>query len=152
MTMPIKNIIAAIVFAVIGLGYGVLTSALPERAGIGIPGPAFFPQLIAGFVVCLSFALLYKGVTGLKAHDHHFRNTTLPIKAICLLVWFAVFIFLLPYLGFLITAVPFFAGLMVMCHSCQWLKIAICAMVIPIFLFFLFRDGFQILLPYGTWM
>jgi len=152
MIMPVKNIIAAIVFAVIGIGYGSLASGLPDRAGIGVPGPAFFPQLIAGLIVFLSMALAYKGISGLKDLDQQRNDTVFPAKAICLISWFVAFIYSLPYLGFLFAGVPFFAGLMMMCQSRRWLQLTAGAATIPIVLFYLFRDGFHILLPHAQWM
>lgn len=152
MIMPIKNILAAIVFAAIGIGYGLLASGLPDRAGIGVPGPDFFPRLIAGFIVFLSMALAYKGISELKDSEQQGQGAAFPIKAVFLIIWFAAFIFALPYLGFLIAGVPFFAGLMMMCETRRWLQIAIGATAIPVILFYLFRDGFQILLPHAQWM
>jgi len=152
MIMPVKNIIAAIVFAVIGIGYGSLASGLPDRAGIGVPGPAFFPQLIAGLIVFLSMALAYKGISGLRDFDQHQNGSAFPIKTIGLIAWFTAFIFSLSYLGFLFAGIPFFAGLMMMCQSRRWLQVTIGAATIPIVLFYLFRDGFQILLPHAQWL
>lgn len=152
MTMPMKNIIAAIFLALIAAGYGLLASELPDRAAISVPGPAFFPKLISGFILFLCAALLYSGVSGLR-HERPFANgLSFPAKAVGLLVWFAAFITLLPYLGFLIAGVPFFAGLMLLCNSRRLLTVVIGAAVIPTFLFYLFRDGFLILLPHAQWM
>lgn len=152
MTMPEKNIIAAIFFAVIGIGYGLVASEMPDRAAIGVPGPAFLPNLIAGIVVFLSVALLIKGIAGLKDSQQATPGYAIPVTAVGLIAGFAVFLFSLPYLGFLFAGVPFFAGLMIMCKSRRWLHIIIGAIVIPVFLFYLFRDGFHILLPHALWM
>jgi len=152
MTMPTKNIIAAVIFAALGIGYGLLASGLPDRAGIGIPGPAFFPQLIAGFIVFLSLALLYKGISGLVIREKSADKVVFSAKAAILLAWFAGFIFLLPYVGFMIAGVPFFAGLMLMCQSRRWLQLFLGATAIPIILFIIFRDGFHILLPNAPWL
>ncbi len=152
MTIPIKDIIAAIVFASIGIGYGLLASNLPDRATISVVGPAFFPELLAGFIVFLSVALLYKGISGLRSNRQTANGVTFPTKAVSLIVWFAAFIFSLPHLGFLIAGVPFFAGLMIMYNSRRWLHIVIGATAIPVILFYLFRDGFHILLPLAQWM
>ena len=152
MTMPMKNIIAAIFFAVVGIVYGLLASEMPDRAAIGVPGPAFFPNLIAGFIVFLSVALLVKGITGMKDRQKSTAGYVVPVKAVVLVAWFAMFIFSLPYLGFLFAGVPFFAGLMLMCKSRRWLQVLIGAVAIPAILFYLFRDGFHILLPHAQWM
>jgi hypothetical protein len=152
MTMPVKNIIAAIVFALIGIGYGVLASELPTRDAINVPGPAFFPNLIAGFIVFLSVALLYKGISGLREGNGRGNGLVFPGKGVVLVVWIALFIFLLPYLGFLFAGVPFFAGLMLLCEPGSKVRLVVASVAIPAFLFYLFRDGFQILLPHASWM
>ena len=97
MTMPVKNIIAAIILALIGIGYGLLASELPDRPSINVPGPAFFPELIAGFIVILSIALLYKGVVGMR-EEGAISKTGLVFsgKGTFLIAWIAAFVIALP--------------------------------------------------------
>ncbi len=65
------------------------------------------------------------------------------------LISFLLFLGLLPYLGFLLGGIPFFAALMVISGERRPLWIAFFSIVIPVTLFFLFREGFLILLPQG---
>ena len=152
MTMSVKNIIAAIILGLIAIGYGLLASELPDRPAINVPGPSFFPQLIAGFIVVLSVALLYKGIVGLREEGAVSREIVFPGKSVLLVGWIAAFIFSLPYVGFLFSGIVFFAGMMLMCGPGSRLQLLSASVVIPTVLFYLFRDGFQILLPHAPWM
>ncbi|CCQ75123.1 tripartite tricarboxylate transporter TctB family protein [Magnetospira sp. QH-2] len=152
MTMPMKNIVAAIIFAMLGIGYGLLASSLPDRSGIAVPGPAFFPYLIAGFIVLLAVALFYKGLTDHRKTQDLAPGARIPWRGVGLIGWFALFIAALPYLGFLFAGIPFFAGLMFMCDTRRWLSILLWSVAVPLVLFYLFRVGFSILLPHAQWM
>mgnify|MGYP003572127694 FL=1 len=66
MSMSLKNVIAALVLLIVGLVYGFLGTQLPERSVPNVPGPAFFPGLVAIIIVVLALALLVKGLTGLR--------------------------------------------------------------------------------------
>jgi hypothetical protein len=64
----------------------------------------------------------------------------------------AAYIFLLPYVGFLLGGIPFFAIIMLLSGTRRKTTIAIAAVAIPVILFYLFRVGFKILLPHASWM
>ena len=66
MSMSLKNVIGGVLLLIVGLIYGYLSTQLPERAVPNVPGPAFFPGLVAIMIVLLSIALLVKGLLGLK--------------------------------------------------------------------------------------
>ncbi|GAB6054357.1 hypothetical protein JCM17960_31770 [Magnetospira thiophila] len=152
MTMPVKNIIAGLLFAMLGIGYGLLASGLPARSGMAVPGPAFFPDLIAIFMVLLATALFFKGLTELRTSREVTPGIVFPLQGTLLIIWVALFIFALPYLGFLFAGIPFFAGLMLMCENRRWLRLLLWSVAVPTVLFYLFRDGFGIVLPHAQWM
>jgi len=152
MTMPVKNIIAAITLMIVGIGYGLLAFRLPDRASIGVPGPGFFPELVAGLMVLMSAALLVKGLTGLRQSNMATGQISFPGKPCGLIVWFGLLIYLLPFLGFLIVSIPFFAGIMLQSDPYRFRRFAAGAVLIPVVLYYLFRDGFHILLPSVPWM
>ena len=65
------------------------------------------------------------------------------------LAWFAIYLAVLPTIGFLLATIPFFAGLMVLYGGARAIWLAVASVAVPVFLYFAFRDGFQILLPRG---
>lgn len=151
MPMGRRNIIAAIVLLGIGVWYGVLTAALPERTLPNTPGPSFFPWLITGFLMLLSAALLVQGIGRLKTEETTPPSATGSRRRVFALLWFAVYLAALPYAGFWPASIPFFAGLMVLYGARSRLVVVAVAVVVPLLLFFLFRYGFQIFLPRGVW-
>ena len=152
MSMSLKNVIAALVLLAVGLGYGYLGMQLPERSVPNVPGPAFFPGLVAAMIIVLALALLFKGVAGLRKEPAISGGLSFPVWPVVMLGWWLAFVVALPYAGFLLAAIPFYAGLMAMCDQRSWLVIVAGSTIIPVLIFYLFRDGLSILLPLGAWM
>ena len=69
--MARRNILAGAVLVVIGLGYGILTAALPDRSLPDTPGPAFLPWLITAAWLVLSVALLARGLIAARHEETH---------------------------------------------------------------------------------
>lgn len=147
--MARRNIAAALVLIGIGAWYGVMTATLPERTLPNTPGPSFFPWLITAALLILSAALLAQGLARRGADVEPEHDGFRAGRGLYALIWFAAYLVALPYVGFLFASVPFFAGLMVLYGGRNKLFVAIAAVAVPLLLFFLFRHGFQILLPRG---
>ncbi len=64
---------------------------------------------------------------------------------------FAVYLLALPFAGFPWAGIPFTAALMWLYGGRNRLLLAATSIGLPVFLFFLFRDVFHILLPLGAW-
>ena len=150
--MSLKNVIGAILLLIVGLVYGYLSTQLPERSVPNVPGPAFFPGLVAILIVLLAIALLVKGLIGLKHEPAMSGGFSVPVLPLLMLGWWFGFVIVLPYAGFLLAGIPFFAGLMIMCEQRRWIIVLAGSASIPVILFYLFRNGLHILLPNGEWM
>ncbi len=149
-----RNIIAGLFLTVLGLTYGYLTTGLPERSLPNMPGPSFFPWIITFCLLVLSVSLLVQGLR-MAADDPISKpgpekpdGGSLP--AFIFLGVFAVYLALLPFLGFLLASIPFFAVLMALYGETRKLWIASLSLGCPVFLFLLFRDVFNIPLPRGS--
>ena len=145
-----RNVIAALVALALGAGYAVLTTGLPVRTIPNTPGPSFFPWMVTGSLLALAFGLMVQGV-------RQWPDGTAPAappreagRRAAGLVWFAIYLATLPSLGFLLATIPFFAGLMVLYGGARNVQIAVASIAMPVFLFYVFRDVFQILLPRGV--
>ncbi|MES9846306.1 MAG: tripartite tricarboxylate transporter TctB family protein [Candidatus Sedimenticola sp. 6PFRAG5] len=150
--MSLKNVIGAILLLIVGLIYGYLGTQLPDRGIPNVPGPAFFPGLVATLIVVLAITLLIKGLAGLKKEPAMAGGFSVPVWPLMMLAWWFCFVVLLPHAGFLLAGIPFFAGLMLMCEQRRWITVVIASISIPVVLFYLFRSGLNILLPTGGWM
>ncbi len=144
-----RNVIAAFVLLALGVAYAVLTTQLPDRTIPNTPGPSFFPWVVTGSLLVLAAGLLVQGVRqwsdgpGTALDNGSARRTAG-------LVWFALYLAALPGLGFLVAGIPFFAGLMMLYGGARGVWVAVASVAMPVFLFYAFRDGFQILLPLGV--
>jgi len=151
-TMPLRNVIAATVFLSLGLVYGYLTSELPDRQIRELPGPGLFPTMVTALIVVLSIGLLIKGLIGLKALGRLPRLEPIQVKAVVMLAWVWLFVTVIPDVGFLFAAIPFFAGLMWLCDSRKTWMLAAGSVFIPLVCYHLFREVFRIMLPGAPWM
>ena len=147
--MERKVLIPALVFLGFGAVYGYLTTQLIERTLSNTPGPSFFPWLLTAALILLSLALLVQGYLGPGPAAREEKETSLKAPASGLLL-FAVYLIALPFIGFLLASVPFFAGMMAASGARSKTVIAAAAIAIPLFLFFLFQYGFQIPMPQGS--
>ena len=149
MPMATRDIIAAIGLLIFSGLYTWATFYIPDRTIPNTPGPSFFPFVLITLVSVLSIALLAKGVAGLCSGDQaetakgKFRLPGLMLGA------FLIFLVALPWVGFLISSVPFFAVLMMLYGSRSPLKITLWSLALSIALYVIFTQAFQIILPVG---
>jgi putative tricarboxylic transport membrane protein len=136
---------------VVGLTYGLMTASLPNRSLPNTPGPAFFPWLIAVGLVFLSVVLLVQSLAGDRKEPIRRSANRISVRQLVMLGLFATFLLVLPLVGFLAAGMPFFAGLMWLYGERNRLALMLAAIVAPVTVFYIFRVGFNILLPTGFW-
>ncbi len=150
MTMAGRNVAAALGLLAFGAWYAWLSAGLPERHMPNTPGPSFFPLIIVALLIGLSLALLIKGIADLRAGRQADSPARLAPGALSALAAFFVYLGALPYVGFVVSSVIFFAVLMVLYGGRKPLLIGVAATLVPVGLFVIFRHGFQIVLPHGV--
>ncbi len=143
-----RNIIAAIVLIVVGLGYGYMTVHLPVRTLPNTPDPSFFPWLNTVLLLALSVALLIQGVVRAKPEGPSAVGVGAGRAWAALSLYF-VYLLLLPPLGFVLASAPFFAALMALYGERRPVWLAAGAIGVTTLLFVLFRYVFSVLLPRG---
>lgn len=149
--MALRNIVTALALLALAMAYGYLAMRLPERDLPNIPGPAFFPILIAVVLAGLSLALLWQGVREWRRAAPRLEMNGIDRKAAMMLGVFAVYLLALPLAGFLIASIPFAAMLIRLYGGHNRLLVVAVSIGLPVFLFVLFREGFGILLPTGAY-
>jgi putative tricarboxylic transport membrane protein len=149
MPMASREIIAAIGLLIFSALYAWATFYIPDRTIPNTPGPSFFPFVIITVVAILSFALLVKGIAGRRPDDAEPSQKTKTRLATMTMGAFFVYLALMPWAGFLLVSVVFFAVLMMFYGSRAPGKIVFWSLLVPIVLFVTFTEAFQILLPRG---
>ncbi len=144
-----RNILAAAVLLVVTSGYGYLTSQLPARTLPNTPDPSFFPWINTVLLGVLSAALLAQGVLRRSADGTKDEGGAVSRNMGMALGCFLVYLLVLPYLGFILASVPFFASFMLLYGERRKFHIIAGAVGVPLFLYALFRYGFTVLLPRG---
>jgi len=147
-----RNIVAAAVLILVGIGYGVLTFNLPTREIEQTTEPSFFPGVVTACLLALSIALLAKALRGGAAYENlvAFGPEVGAGHYLAGIASFAVYLVLLPNLGFVAANVPFFAVLMAIYGERRPVWLAVGSVGVSLVLFFLFREVFQIRLPAGV--
>jgi putative tricarboxylic transport membrane protein len=150
MSMAWRNIVAGSGMLAFSAWYAWLAIGLPERSLPNTPGPSFFPLVVISLVAVLSAALVIKGAVALRGDRHRPRRRAEPhLPALTIAVFF-VYLAALPFAGFIVASIPFFAALMFLYGSRKPPLICVASTAIPLALFLIFRYGFQIVLPYGV--
>lgn len=148
--MRSRDVAAALVLIVLGVGYGYLTAGLPKRSLPNTPDPSFFPWIVTVSLLILAVALLVQGLRA-RRDSHHVTDTAGGLRApVVFLILFVAYVALLPFTGFVIASVPFFAALMWLYGERRGVWIAVVSIALPVILVFVFRHGLQIPLPAGA--
>ena len=157
--MGLRNIVGGVVILGFTLYYGGLATLLPKRTTTDAPGPHFFPYLITVSIIVLAVVLLFQGVRGLKDSggladlrpQRPSGNENFSIaRAAAGLVLTGLYFFALSTFGFFWSTPVFFAALMWTSGERRPHILLALAIIVPMFLFFLFRDLFQLPLPRGS--
>lgn len=157
--MGLRNIIGAAVILGFALCYGGLATLLPKRTTTDAPGPHFFPYLITISILILSGALLLQGLRGLKGatglsdllpRRPPSNQDYSPGRAAAGLALVGLYFYALPIFGFFWSTPVFFAALMWTTGERRPRVLLGLSIAVPLFLFFLFRDLFQLPLPRGS--
>ncbi len=145
-----RKIAAGIVLLIVSAGYGYLTSGLPKRTLPDTPDPAFMPWINAIALCILTLLLIWEGFRDEPAKSTSSSDTASVMPPTVFIAAFFVFILLLPYLGFVLAGMPFFAALMLLFGERRphWLLAG--SVGGPLILFAIFRYGFNIILPRGV--
>ncbi len=147
--MRTRNLVAAILLLALCAGYAYLTANLPVRAIQNSTQPSFFPWVITIIMTVLSLSLLIQGIWNIGSRKNK-KESDFPLKrSLRGLFVFVVYFSLLPYLGFFIANIPFFAALMVLYGERRPVWIGGGSVIITTVIFFLFREAFKIRLPAG---
>ena len=146
--MKQRDIVAACVLLVVVIGYGHQTTLLPARTLPNTPDPSFFPWINTILLGVLSFALLIQGI--LRPTKKGVMQVELASRTVIVaLGLILLYLVAIPYFGFVLSSVPFFASFMVLHGERRKLWLLIGAAGIPIFLYYLFSHVFSVPLPRG---
>lgn len=148
--MNLRNLIAGLVLCAVTVTYALLIATIPDRTLPNTPGPTFMPWLVAGALGVLSLSLVGQAIVGLTRDAPSMAGfLEIDLRSVGLLVALAALLVALPYLGFLIAGMVFFAVAMLLYGARQPIPIIAAAIAVPFLLQTLFRHAFSIVLPTG---
>ena len=150
--MKRRNIAAACVLLAVAVGYGYQTALLPARTLPNTPDPSFFPWINTIMLGVLSFALLIQAVLRPNDEEGVMGAQQVSVPVITALGLILLYVVAMPFFGFVLSSVPFFALFMVLHNERRKLWLLIGAVGIPIFLFNLFKHLFGVPLPRGIFL
>ncbi|NQV55314.1 MAG: tripartite tricarboxylate transporter TctB family protein [Rhodospirillales bacterium] len=144
-----RNLVTAALLLAVGIAYAGLAANLPTRNIENATGPSFFPLVAVTCFIGLSLILLVQGLFALVS-DKVPELPKISISRYGAGLGIAVaYLGALPYAGFIAADIALFAALMVLYGEKRPLWVAGFSVAIPLFVFILFREVFQIQLPAG---
>ena len=144
-----RNSISAIFLLALTVGYGVMTANLPTRAIEESTQPSFFPWVVTVCLFFLSVLLLIQGLLPLVSTETPSPMNVRRWKILSGLIAVAIYLTTLPQLGFVIANILLFATLMLLYGERRPVPLLSGSILVPIAIFLIFRDLFQIRLPSG---
>ncbi len=147
--MRSRNRISAIILLALTIGYGLMTANLPTRAIEASTQPSFFPWVVTFSLFILSVLLLIQGLLPLVSTQTPSPMNVRRWKIFAGLIAVAIYLTTLPQLGFVIANILLFATLMVLYGERRPVPLLSGSILVPIAIFLIFRDLFQIRLPSG---
>jgi len=145
-----KNVAAALVLIALGAVYGYLTAGLPKRSLPDTPDPSFFPWIITACLLILSLALLVQGMKANRGARPDVDTAGGLRAPTVFLTLFVAYVAALPFTGFVIASVPFFAALMWLYGERRRGWIVAVSVMLPVILVLVFRNALHIPLPTGA--
>ena len=153
--------IAGLICLGLSIALLVMTRGLPQSALVPI-GPGFYPKIVLGIMAVLSVVLIAAdvwshrrspgAVTAPAATAPEERNYRLVTVTFAV---FAVYVLLLPFLGFRAATLLFVAALQVVLEKPQgwwsWTVVITTALATVIVTYFAFEVYLSVLLPRGRW-
>ena len=144
-----RNSISAIFLLALTVGYGVMTANLPTRAIEESTQPSFFPWVVTVCLFFLSVLLLIQGLLPLVSTETPSPMNVRRWKILSGLIAVAIYLTTLPQLGFVIANILLFATLMLLYGERRPVPLLSGSILVPIAIFLVFRELFQIRLPSG---
>lgn len=134
-----------------------------KKLTTSLVGPAFMPQVIAGLIALMSIAIIVQGVKSVKASRAEKSSTDAVVEekpkeevtyrpVILTFVLMAVYVAVMPFVGFLITtAVYMFIQMMILSDKPErkWLLFVVVSLVASATIYYVFRNVFYVMLPSG---
>lgn len=150
------DIIVGIFYAILGVALIISARMLPKSQVMEI-GPDFMPTVVGALILVLSAILLVQSVQELRKNpDKEYAPDTSDYKRVVLsLILALLYVFLLKPIGFIVcTLVYLFGQIYVLAPDTHRTKkdlimYLIIDVVFTIFVYYLFRLGFKIVLPAG---
>lgn len=150
--MKIGDRILAGILILISIFVFVETSRFPkyELRGLKLPGPTFFPNLLA---ICLLIAAGYLIINSFFIRD---RNTEFKVSVwgffnmAFLIIMIVVFTYIVDYLGFL-TSMFLVSFALFLKFRVSWLKALLHSAIISFLMFFIFQQLFRVPFPVNPW-
>lgn len=138
--------IGTIIFAIVIF---ITANQMPESTtGLGAGG---FPKFIAIGLGIMGFMLALKSFYKIKLGDRDKQKVTLKelLNVAKLVVAVGLYIFVVRYVGFLITTPIFFFLFMFIYGERKWKQMVIVSVIFGVALYVIFEKIFQVMLPSG---
>jgi len=140
--------IAALVFLVVVVLYGLGSERLSTALQVDVVGPAFFPRILTWLGVTLAVALFFSGSSTNQAEEET-EGESSDWTSMAPVAFLLGYVLLLEPLGFPLATAAFLTLVFKYFGYPQWNKALVLAVAITAAIFFLFHFTLEIRLPLG---
>ncbi len=137
-----------LIFSILALvqAYGI--SGFTELSGAGV-----FPMLAAGTMIVSGLVILRATLkkTAVAAPVKQFIDEVSPLRFVIIVAAIVAYLVAMPSAGFVLSSLGFLFVMFAYLWRRSWLVSAVVALGSLALIYVIFRLGFQVVLPIGTW-
>lgn len=152
MSLKVEHLIG--IFAIIlGISIFFLTNSFPDFniGNAGVPGPAFFPNLIGGLLILVGIGEFFEARKSKRHLNFAIKNKQSLFNILVVIALILAYIFLLKKIGFILMSF-FFCFVVMKLLQVSWSKSIIFALILVVILYLVFGKLFRLPLPVGIFL
>lgn len=150
------NLTVGVVFVALAVITYIMSTQLPPNL-LGGMGPEFMPQVLAGFMGILGVIQCVMGVKSMKEYTPSQEEEKTEFKpeymrVLATVVAFGIYVFTIKIVGFLVCSVIYlFVQMCILApkEKRNYLLFAVIAVLFNVVVYFIFRNGLNVMLPTG---
>ncbi|PHY07445.1 MAG: hypothetical protein CK528_04110 [Alcaligenaceae bacterium] len=152
MSARLASALAALFFMLLGGAQIWLSFRLPDGLGLSPaePGPGLFPMLVGSLLLTSATSVLVQTLAAQRVAES--TRERFPVDIVLLAALIAGFIFLLPRLGFVVSAFCLLLGTLSLYGMPGWWRRVGTAFVMTAVSYLVFTRGLSVNLPSASWL
>ena len=151
------NLTVGAVFVALAIITYIMSTQLPPNL-LGGMGPEFMPQVLSGFMGVLGIIQCITGIKTMREYDPEQEKEEESefkpeyMRVLATIIAFGVYVFAIKIVGFLVCSVIYlFVQMCILApkEKRNYVLFAVIALLVNVVVYFIFRNGLNVMLPTG---